>query len=165
VRPSRATALLLLPLLLASGCILPAVDKRATGRSLGGVNVADLTRGAVSRQELFDQLGPPMAIAGPGEEVRVPAANVHHVDEFGRRNRWFGGDAWTQQGDAWLELFAARRPLRDTHRVYYWYETGEGGYVVFLLWYHSTRHGTVRELWVLVDEATGLAEDAAIRER
>jgi hypothetical protein len=165
VSRSRSAALLLLPLLLATGCILPALDKRSTGRSLGVTDGSRVATGTVTKQELFDRLGPPMAIAGPGEQVEVPAANVHHVDEMAHRSRWFGGGGWTQQGDAWLEVFAARRPLRDTHRVYYWYETSEGGFAMFLLWYSSTRHGEVRELWVLVDEATGLAEDAVFRER
>jgi hypothetical protein len=164
VRRLRATALLLLPLLLA-GCILPALDKRGTGRSLGSSDGRRVVPGGVTKWELFDRLGPPMAIAGPGEQVEVPAANVHHLDEMRHHSRWFGGGAWTQQGDAWLEPFAARRPLRETHRVYYWYETSEGGFSMLLLWFYSTRHGEVRELWVLVDEATGLAEDAVFRER
>lgn len=161
----RASALVALAPLLASGCILPALDKRATGLSLSEGDGDRITRGHLGKAELFDRLGPPMAIAAAGEVLEVPAANVHRVDEMRSFSTWTGGGSWTQQGDAWLEVFAARRPLRGTHRVYYWYATSEGGFSLFLLFYLSRRHDQVRELWVLVDEATGLAEDAVFRER
>lgn len=159
----RAQSLLLVPFLLAGGCILPTMNTKVTGWPLHAGDAGRLS--VATKQELFDQLGPPMAIVGGGEYVEVPAANVHHLDEMRHRRRWFGGGAWTQQGDAWLEPFAARRALRDTHRVYYWYATVEGGWSGFFLVGFSTRHSRVRELWVLVDEDAGIAEDAIFRER
>jgi hypothetical protein len=157
-RAHRWVALVAL-VLLAPGCVLPAMNRKRTGRVLSTGDAAAVAKG-VTKADLFERLGPPMAIAARGEDVHVPAANVHHVDEMSKRTRWFGGDAWVQQGDAWFELFASRRALEDTHRVYYWYSTSEGGWALFFLVSYSTRSSTTAELWVLVDEATGRADDA-----
>jgi hypothetical protein len=151
--------------LLASGCILPALGTHRSGRPVGDGDASWIVGRRTTKAELFDRLGPPMAIAARGEYVEVPAATVHHLDEMSHRVIWFGGDSWSQQGDAWLELFAARRPLRDSHRVYYWYATSESGVSFFLLVGVATRHASLEELWVLVDEETGIAEDAVYRAR
>jgi hypothetical protein len=164
VTPRGALAAALL-LLAGPGCILPALGTRASGRSVSRHDAVTLSAGKTTKAALFDRLGPPMAIAAAGERVQVPAANVHHVDEMRPRTVWFGGGDWTQQGDAWLEPFAARRDLRDTHRVYYWHATEEGGITVFLLVGVAARWTSASELWVLVDEETGLAEDAVFRGR
>ncbi len=157
--PCAAAAVLIL---LAAGCILPVGGKR-TGRPLG--ERSRIVPGTTTKADLFAAFGAPMAIVGADEYVEVPAETVHHYDDIGRKGKWFGGGSWVQQGDAWLELFAARSALRDAHRVYYWYTTSDGGLFVFLLVGVETRSASTGELWVLVDEATGIAEDVVYRER
>jgi hypothetical protein len=152
-------------LVLGTGCILPVLDAKRCGRPIEDGDAARVLKGKTAKADLLDALGPPMAIAGRGEWVEVPAATVHHVDEMTHRLVWFGGGSWTQQGDAWLAPFAARRALRDSHRVYYWYSTSESGVALFLLVGYSGRRTNLDELWVLVDEETGLAEDAVFRAR
>ncbi len=161
-RHTRISALVVL-LLLAGGCIVPVGGGR-TGRPLEGHG--QLVRGATTKAELFDWFGAPMAIAGAGEYVEVPAETVHHIDEMGGKSRWFGGGSWVQQGDAWMELFAARQPLGAAHRVYYWYTTANAGVFVWpVVVAIEERRTTMHELWALVDEVTGIATDFIYRER
>lgn len=163
-RAPRAWAAALL-VALAPGCIVPALGTKRTGRRVSAGDARAVAASRLSKGELLDRLGPPMAIAARGEHVRVPAANVHHVDEMGHRALYFGGDSWAQQADAWFEPFAARRPIREAHRVYYWYATSEGGIAFFLLFGFSSRWSSTSELWVLVDEEAGRVEDAFFLER
>ena len=150
-------------LVFLQGCIFPMGGER-TGRSLS--SHGEVVRGTTTKEQLVDWFGAPMAIAGPGESVEVPAATVHHQDPVSGREQWYGGGSWLQDGDAWLELFAERRPFGDAHRVYYWYTSSDGGlfvWPVFLM--ISQTHESLDELWVLVDERTGLVMDVAYRER
>lgn len=154
-------------LISSTGCILPAMDVRRTGHGLSPIDGRSISEGRVTKGDLFDELGPPMAIVEQGEVRPVPAANVHHLDVMGRGRGSYttGGGSWLQQADAWFEPFRTRRTLRDSHRVYYWYATSEGGVTVVLLFTISSRHSSMAELWALVDEESGKVEDAIFRER
>ncbi len=159
---ARRHLLALTALALLAGCVIPLSGER-TGRSLHWGRAA-IAPGKTTKLALFQALGPPMAIAGRGEYVMVPATTVHHVDGARARALWQGGGSYVQQGDAWLELFAARGPIGEDHRVYYWYTTADRGWVVILPIAVETHHSTGEELWVLVDEATGLVLDAVHRD-
>lgn len=146
---------------LIAGCAFPIGGER-TGRPLRA-GVRGLAPGKTTKLELIEALGPPMAIAGRGEDVRVPATTVHHHDGVQERSYWVGGGDFVQQADAWLELFAARRPIGEDHRVYYWYVTSDRGWVLLLPILFELHGSSEEELWVLVDEATGVVEDVVHR--
>jgi hypothetical protein len=150
-----------LALLALSGCPYPAVPHR-TGPALEAAEVARVQPGRTTKRELFALLGPPMAIAATGEVVAVESP-VAMVGDGGLCQPRLGG-VYRITSDAWLEPFAARRPLRDDHRVYYWYSWRAGGWSWYLLLglYASCDNG-LRELWVLIDETTGTVEDVAVR--
>jgi hypothetical protein len=162
----RLRALLaLLVLAGGGGCILPQGPGRVSGRSVG--DHRRIVPGVTTKADLIEWLGAPMAIAGSGEYVEVPAANVdfsHGVLHAGSTR--LGGGSWTQQGDAWLAPFAARRTIGPAHRVYYWYTTRRYGIflwpVVFLM---ERSAESSEELWVLVDEERDVALDSVHRER
>jgi hypothetical protein len=161
-RGLRGFAALLL--LGCGGCILPSGGGRVSGRPLG--DHRQLVPGVTKKAELFEWLGAPMAIAGPGEYVEVPAANVDHHDDLSGKRAWFGGGSWSQQGDAWMELFAVRQPIGPAHRVYYWYSTARGGLFVWPVFFIVERNAeSMAELWVLVDEERGVATDFVYWER
>jgi hypothetical protein len=114
--------------------------------------------------QLIEWFGPPDTIARPSAAPEAPAEASA------------GGDqgAPPPPGDErsaavliapWFEPFAARQPIRHTHRVYYWSCTTRGGYMLYLFVGVSNRSVSTRELWVLVDEETGLAEGALFREQ
>ncbi len=157
--PLRAAALL--AALSASGCVLPAVVYRS-GRPLEAADVAQLAPGRTTKQELFDRLGPPWAVAAPGEVAAIEAPSAMG-GRGGLCATEFGG-AYRVDTAAWFEPFAARRPLRDGHRVYYWYAWRAGGWNWYLLLIMvAACSNEVHEVWVLVDEDTGLVEDVAYR--
>ena len=81
-----------------------------------------------------------------------------------------GTYGWMQQGDAWFEPFSSRRTLRPSNRVYYWYAIVERGVTTWMplwlwLWVLDVRVDGLKEMWVLVDEETGLVDDVVTRER
>ena len=150
-----------LALLGLSGCPIPAAWHR-TGPALEAEEVARVQPGRTTKRELFALLGPPMAIAGPGEVVAVesPLAMSGSGDmcQLGR------GGVYRITSDAWLEPFAARGPLRDDHRVYYWYSWRASGWTWYLAFgMYSSCDNSLREIWVLIDETTGTVEDVAVR--
>lgn len=155
----RAAAAVAMGLLLPS-CIIPLAGDR-TGRSVS-LHPADLQPGKTSKVGLFGRLGPPLAIAGPGEEVAFPAPRVQHVARFGARLD--GGGTTTRQADAWFASFEARGPVRAGHRVYYWSTTTHGGWALWLVFLvFRGNSSSTDELWVLVDEETGLVADVVRR--
>jgi hypothetical protein len=158
VSRARAVALAALAALGASGCVL---THAGTGRALptGQSPVAPGT----TKASLLEELGPPMAIAAAGEVVEVAA---EPVGWFPRGSAPSDRAVFLQQGDAWLALFAARRPLEARHRVYYWYATStrEHNWWPILFLYHA-EIARLDELWVLVDEETERVVDAFHRRR
>jgi hypothetical protein len=150
-----------LALVALSACPFPTVPHR-TGPALEAEEVARVRPGRTTKRELFALLGPPMAIAGPGEVVAVESP-VAMFGSGGMCQLGVGG-VYRITSDAWLEPFAARRPLRDDHRVYYWYSWRASGWSWYLLFgIYGSCDNSVREAWVLIDETTGTVEDVAIR--
>ncbi len=150
-----------LALLALSGCVLPAFP-HWSGRPLERADVALLEPGRTTKHDLFQRLGPPFAIAAPGEVVAVeaPAAMLGS----GGLCQLRPGGAYRVDSGAWFEPFAARRPLREGERVYYWYAWRAGGWDWFLLLaLVASCSNEAREVWVLVDEDTGLVEDVVFR--
>lgn len=156
----RASAVLLVAA-LASGCVLPRSGDR-TGRAIS-VDPAELRRGRATKESLLDRLGPPLAIAEPGEEVEELTPGEQRCQAF---------DCWTDDGsrairqaDAWFALFAERVAIRPGHRVYHWSTTTRPGVLVWLVFLVIQSHwATTEDLWVLVDEETGLVVAAVRRE-
>jgi len=150
-----------LALLSATACVFPAVPHR-TGHALDAETVSGVRPGRTTKRELFALLGPPWAIAAPGEVVAIESPVAMAGD--GAMCQVRPGGIYRISTEAWFEPFVARRPIRDDHRVYYWYSWSAGGWNWYLLLalYASCGNG-VREVWALVDEATGTVEDLAVR--
>ena len=149
-------------LLAAMGCVVPMLGTRS-GRP---IDPRPIVPGRTTKDELFASAGPPLAIASPGEYVTLSRLPLKHIEL--RWDEWadLGTASYVQQGDAWFEPFAARRPLHAGHRVYYWSGTTErGAYVWLVLFGIDVRGFREHEVWVLVDEETGIAEDVLHRAR
>lgn len=154
-------------LAFATGCFIPiphTVQSAGSGRRLRERDVQCVVPDRTTRAELLEWFGPPQVIARAGERgdalVRPVAPSGGVADPA-----ISGEGTQAERGDAWFEPFVVRRPIRDTHRVYYWYCSTRGGFVGFLLAGISHRSESTYEVWVLVDEETGLAQGAAFRER
>ncbi len=148
-------------LVAMAACVIPSVSHR-TGPALDPEEVAGVRPGRTTKRELFAALGPPFAIAARGEVVAVESP-VAMVGDGGMCQQRMGG-AYRVDADAWFEPFAARRALRDDHRVYYWYSWRASGWNWYLLLALVASCGnSVREVWALVDESTGTVDDLAVR--
>jgi hypothetical protein len=164
-RPARRGALAVAALLvaLASACTTASYGGR-TGRPIGRDAAAKIAPG-MTKAELFERLGAPLAIVGRGETAEVAAITVARpapprTSEFVVQ----GGGTWPLQGDAVLALFADRHALTADHRVYYYVHADDTGYVyIWLLFVDETYKTRSEELWVLVDEASERVVDVIFR--
>jgi hypothetical protein len=99
-----------------------------------------------------------MAIAVQGEVTAVPSPAVTG-----------GGSVRTReyheiQADPFFELFSTRHALTEYHRVYYYYDAwNTTTSFVLVLAIYETGKTTIDQLWVLVNEKTGLVEDYVLR--
>jgi len=116
--------------LISAGCILP-VFPVTSGRTLDKESMTAIVPGEATTSVLLKQLGPPLAIAARGQYVSVPAASA--VRSGGASCNVESGGFFNIQSDGWFEPFSARRPIRDEHRVYYWYGSRTSGFNAYLL--------------------------------
>jgi hypothetical protein len=144
------------------GCLLPVIQP-TSGRTLAPEALATIRRGRTTKVELLEALGAPLAVASQGETVTVvsPNAVVAASDNAICKRVW--GGSFTTGTDGWFEAFALRRTVRDTHRIYYWYEAKPGGWNgLLLVVYAGQCRTTTRHLYALVDERTELVDDVLL---
>lgn len=164
---NRGARALLATVALAAGAgCLPSLGlSPRVGQSLW--RSGSIEPGLTTKAALLDRFGPPMAIAARGEEVEVPWTPLvlHQSLRWTRVIFDEGMYGWVQQADAWFEPFSTRRELRPSNRVYYWYAIVERGVTWIPVWLFDVRVDGLKELWVLVDEETGLVDDVVTRKR
>lgn len=136
------------------GCFVARENIPADER-LPGEHIRGIRRGATTRQEILERFGPPVAVARRGTTMVYPPPGS------AKRGR---ADV---QSDAFLELFATGRALRDSEVVYYYDSSrleATGVLIVPLVGggYHSAEM-VVERLWLLIDGETGVVEDYVFR--
>jgi hypothetical protein len=143
--------------LVAAAC-LPLSKQERAGSLLPEAPLAALHDGATTRRQVLDALGPPTAIVRRGD-ASVAIAGLELADQGGLA-LLPGPEA---SSAAFFEPFQGRRPALAPEVVYY-YETVEvrvSG-LAFVLYpglelpAGSSREGRLEQLWVLVDDATGV---------
>lgn len=144
----RAAAVALVGVLALSSCVLPRNVERS-GRPLR------LDRSAPGRTRLSGlllALGPPDAVAAPGQDGRAAA---------GGPGRPGDGDLGldlvpAEKAETWFALFLVHEPFAASHRVYHWTSSSSDGFSVVLPFFLiQRRYVTTEEVWALVDQATG----------
>jgi len=151
---ARSAALSSLLILLLGGCFAMR-DRRAFDEPLLSGRVAAIRPGVTTRFELLEAFGPPRAVARPGMTMTFPPPGGWRP----------GGES--VPSEAFLDLFAVKRPLRPSEVVFY-YDASvakETGFMVFPLVGGGgvTREAVVDRLFLLVDEGTGRVEDVILR--
>jgi len=151
---ARSAALSSLLILLLGGCFAMR-DRRAFDEPILSDRVAAIRPGVTTRWEVLEAFGPPRAVARPGTTMTFPPPGGWRP----------GGEA--VPSEAFLDLFAAKRPLRPSEVVFY-YEASvrkETGFLVFPLVGGGvvTKEAVVDRLFLLVDEGTGRVEDVILR--
>lgn len=154
VPAARAAALAALTVLLLGGCFAMR-DRRAIDEPILPGRVAEIRPGVTTRWEVLEAFGPPRAVARPGTTMTFPPPGGWRP----------GGEA--VPSEAFLGLFAVRRPLRPSEVVFYYEASArkETGFLVFPLVGGGavTKEAVVDRLFLLVNEETGRVEDVILR--
>jgi len=143
---------------VAAGCIpFPAT---MTGPSLPQETIAKIQPGKTTKAEVLEWLGPPITIGAKGEIVAVLRPT-----EWIKHNVLLGGSRDTEVA-TWFELFAPKRETSDYHRVYYYYRAVTTRFDVpfpgMFVFDDTTIHD---QLWILMNEETGIVEDYVLRRK
>ena len=138
------------------GCA-PAIPIR-TGEPLDESRINHIRRGETTKHEILESLGPPIAIAVRDETVTIQSPTLWIYGSLKR------GGYYEIQSDTFFELFSWQHELNDYHRVYYYYSTlSKTVAFVMLLAVYARGWTDIDELWLLVNERTGVVEDYVLR--
>ncbi len=115
--------------------------------------MAGIKQRTITRQEVLEWFGPPVAFARRGTVVTFPPP--------GMRN-----EGWEEiQSDTFFELFPSQPGNADDQVIYYYYSSRlkTDGVVSILIAGGYTRRLVVDQLWLLINERTGRVEDFVLR--
>ncbi len=143
------------------GCILP-LPPYHTGTDIPEQQVKMLQIGKTTKQELFALFGAPMGIAARGEATAILAPTEYRYQATSAiiLSRQY----YEIQADTMFELFSLRHIFTEYDRVYYYYYAASSGLNAFLLFYNSESGKITRDqLWVLMNEKSGIVEDYVYR--
>jgi hypothetical protein len=148
--------LFVLSLAFLWGCV-PQIPAR-TGTKIRDYQVEKIQPGKTTKRELFEWLGPPMAIAVRDEILTIPTQSVwvqNHLD--------FGG-YYEIQSDTFFELFSSQQQLHEYQRIYYYYYavSKQTAYLGLLVNYERGKTD-IDKLWVLINEKTGIVDGYVFR--
>lgn len=153
VATNYATGVLIL--LSLSGCCL--IGGQYLADEPIGKKVVERTRpGQTSVREVLTRLGPPIAIARQGQTMVFPPPAV-------------GTSGFLDvPSDSFFELFSSNRLLGEEEVVYYYQASRvtTSGFLMILLLVNGggqTERVKAEQLWLLVNEKTGIIEDYRYR--
>src|SRR5439155_26591822 len=119
--------------------------------------IKKIERGKSTKAEILEWFGMPIAIGARGETLTRPRPTVR----TGEKASGVRPEGYVRtEADTLFELFSSRHNLTDTHRIYYYYRAVSTNFAivgpgpVF-----AKRSTSVRRLWVLISEDTGIVED------
>lgn len=142
------------------GCPIPVpMGPLRTGEPIRDKQVIMVKPGKTTKKELLEWLGAPMAIAVRDEITVIPSVTGSLVGSLRR-------GYYKINSDTFFELFSADHELSEYHRVYYYRYVAakKTGYFALFAVYESGKTMT-DNLWVLVNEKTGVVEDYVFRKQ
>ncbi len=126
-----------------------------SGEPLDAGRIKAIRPGVTTRAEILERFGPPAAIARKGTTMVLPAPGP------AKRGRT------EVPSDAFLELFAASRPLKDAELVYYYDASALKGsgflFIPIIGGGFYSREAVAERLWILIDRDRGIVEDYVFR--
>jgi hypothetical protein len=142
------------------GCPLPVpMGPLRTGEPIKDKQVIMVEPGKTTKKELFEWFGAPMAIAARDEITVIPSVTGSLGGSLRRGH-------YKINSDTFFELFSADHELSEYHRVYYYrYAAAKktGYFAVFAV--YEIGKIMIDNLWVLVNEKTGVVEDYVFRKQ
>ena len=141
---------------LLQGC--PSLPIRS-GVQLPQETVEQLQPGKTTKAEVLDWFGMPLSIAKKGETLTIFRESAWVAGGGIRPSSYYQVDA-----DTFFELFSAKRKITDRHRIYYYYHSVSTKFAIIAIVYNrESAHTRKDQLWLLMDEETGIVEDYVFR--
>lgn len=160
MRTILLAAVLALPAALMGCCIFP-VPSHHTGNRISDQQIKTIQPGKTTKQEIIALFGAPMGIAVQGEATTVLAPTEYRYGPSGIQHR----GSREVQADTLFELFSVRHSYTDYDRIYYYYDASSSKIVYWFLFYvYESGNTKVDQLWVLMNEKTGIVEDYVYRQ-
>ena len=134
-----------------SGCFLMTAEYKM-GETIEDESAKNIQPGKTVKQDILQWFGPPIAIARKGELVKIPRLGANRT-------------GWDEiQSDTFFELFSSKQPLTQNHIVYYYHSAEETSTAGMLIVYaHGEGKLAVSNLWILIDDKTGVVADFLFR--
>jgi len=123
----------------------------STGTSVTPAKISKIVPGKTTKKELFDLMGPPMAIAIQGRPLYLLQPFMFDPGVWGTDIDY----SLKLQSEPFFELFSSDINISNEDRVYYYYH-GESNYDEEILYAKNSLE--MDHLWVLVNEETELVE-------
>ncbi len=134
-----------------AGCYVG--ERFVAGEPFSEQALTGLEQGTLTRQDVLQWFGPPVAVARRGSTMTYPPAGIRN-------------EGWQDIGsDTFFELF----PQNDGHadgRIIYYYRAprvATDGVLSILIAGGYTRRIVTDELWILIDERTGAVKAFILR--
>jgi hypothetical protein len=128
-------------------------ERYLAGEPFSEQAVAGIKQGTMTKRDVLQWFGPPVAIARRGTTMTFPPAGIRK-------------EGWEDiQSDTFFELFPQKDGNADDRIIYYYYapRLTMNGVVSILIAGGYTRRIVADELWLLIDERTGRIEDFVMR--
>lgn len=139
-----------------SGCVLPPIFPITTGSEINPKALERIKIGKTTKYEVFSLLGPPRAIAVVGEPL-----HIREPRRWGWRSKPIKGVVKEENYKDFFSIVSNKKTELDSYRVYYYYHSESRRMTVFLGLKSTGLHTffSINELWLLVNEKTGLVEN------
>lgn len=138
--------------LLLSGC----VQSVSSGTRIQTEQLNKIQPGKTTKNEVFEWIGPPMAVLASNEFNPVPMPFMYST--FAHRSIQS-----SIQSDTFFELFSSQHQFHEYHRVYYFYYAVSTFSEFWMIARFENRKTELDKLWLLVNEKTGIVEDYKFR--
>ncbi len=128
-------------------------ERYVTGEPFSEQALTGLEQGTLTRQDVLQWFGPPVAVARRGSTMTYPPAGIRN-------------EGWEDiESDTFFELFSASAGHADGWVIYYYRapRVTMNGAVSILIAGGYTRRIVTDELWLLIDERTGAVEAFVLR--
>lgn len=137
-----------------------------SGVKLPRQTVEQLRPGNTTKAEVLDWFGMPLSIAKKGETLTISRESAWLTGGVADRGihtiRTFS--FYQVDADTFFEMFSTKRKITDHHRIYYYYDSVSIQFMVTAIVYqHEHAHTYKDQLWLLLDEETGIVEDYVFR--
>jgi hypothetical protein len=139
-----------------------AITGCTMGKPIPFEQVQYLSPEQTTRSELLDKFGAPMSIVGRKDTIVLPTPSIRGYFDPAH----FPDAIYELRGDTFFTLFPEVKNDNYNDKVYYYYSAVSQKLPIPLFVYWGYSGSTqIDQLWVLVNESTGMVENFAYRQQ